>query len=57
MNKPVLECRGITKIFSDGELYVDVLKGIDLSIPQNELFGIVGASGSGKSTTYSRRFR
>jgi lipoprotein-releasing system ATP-binding protein len=50
MNKPVLECRGITKIFSDGELYVDVLKGIDLSIPQNELFGIVGASGSGKST-------
>ncbi|MGB6977422.1 MAG: lipoprotein-releasing ABC transporter ATP-binding protein LolD [Gammaproteobacteria bacterium] len=50
LNKPALECRGITKTFNDGNLYVEVLRGIDLSVPQNELLGIVGASGSGKST-------
>jgi lipoprotein-releasing system ATP-binding protein len=49
-NKPALECRGIAKTFDDGALYVEVLRGVDLSIPANELLGIVGASGSGKST-------
>jgi lipoprotein-releasing system ATP-binding protein len=50
INKPALECRGIAKIFNDGNLYVEVLKEINLSVPQNELVGVVGASGSGKST-------
>lgn len=51
MNKsPIIECRGLTKTFADGELYVEVLKGVDLTVQPSELLAIMGASGSGKST-------
>ncbi|MDP1707650.1 MAG: lipoprotein-releasing ABC transporter ATP-binding protein LolD [Gammaproteobacteria bacterium] len=47
---PVLECRGLTKTFSEGGLYAEVLKNVDLSIAAGESVAIIGASGSGKST-------
>ena len=46
----VLTCRGLSKRFHDGELDVEVLRGVDLAVIKGETLAIVGASGSGKST-------
>ncbi len=50
MSDALLATKDLGKHFSDGELRVDVLKGIDFSIKKNESVAIIGASGSGKST-------
>jgi len=49
-NAMAVSCRGLMKSFVQGDLHVDVLKGIDLDVPQGDCLAIVGASGSGKST-------
>lgn len=46
MNECMIEARGIVKHFGS----VEVLKGIDLSIPKGQITSIVGASGAGKTT-------
>ncbi len=50
MNNAVLTCDSLKKNFSQGELSVDVLRGIDLDVKQSERIAIIGSSGSGKST-------
>jgi lipoprotein-releasing system ATP-binding protein len=50
MSSIVLECRGVKKSYWQGNLAVDVLCDIDLSVAAGERIAIVGASGSGKST-------
>jgi polar amino acid transport system ATP-binding protein len=42
----VLEVRGVTKAYGDAE----VLRGIDLQVPEHQAVALIGASGSGKST-------
>jgi lipoprotein-releasing system ATP-binding protein len=47
---PVLECRGLRKIYMQGQVEVPVLLGIDLAVAAGERVAIIGSSGSGKST-------
>jgi lipoprotein-releasing system ATP-binding protein len=49
MNK-VLMCDGLTKVFAEGKLYVDVLRDINFTALPGEMIAIIGPSGSGKST-------
>lgn len=46
----VFRTRGLTKVYSMGEVQVHALRGIDLELYAGELVVLLGASGSGKST-------
>lgn len=50
MTDYVLETKSLSKSFVDGDLSVDVLKGVSMRIIAGETVAILGASGSGKST-------
>ena len=47
---PVIEARGLTKVYQMGEMEVRALRGVDLDILPGEMMSIMGPSGSGKST-------
>lgn len=46
----MIEVRGLKKSIRNGTRVVEILRGIDLVIPQGQFVAIMGASGSGKST-------
>ncbi len=48
--EPLIQLRDLRRSFQSGDLSVEVLKGITLSIEEGEFIAIMGASGSGKST-------
>jgi D-methionine transport system ATP-binding protein len=47
---PLIQIRGLSKVFSTESGDVNVLEDIDLDIKEGEIFGIIGMSGAGKST-------
>lgn len=46
----MIELRNLTKTFRSGDLTVEALKDVNLTIPDGDVFGIIGMSGAGKST-------
>ncbi len=51
MSRPIIEMKGIVKSFYVGTLNeLEILHGLDISVPEGQFVSIVGASGSGKST-------
>ncbi|HBH36529.1 MAG TPA: lipoprotein-releasing system ATP-binding protein LolD, partial [Gammaproteobacteria bacterium] len=46
-NEIILSCRDLVRTFSDGELSVEVLKGVTLDVKKGESLSIIGSSGSG----------
>jgi putative ABC transport system ATP-binding protein len=53
MGQPVIELRGISKVYQTDEVETHALAGIDLTILRNEYVSIAGPSGCGKSTLLS----
>ncbi len=47
---PLLELKGVTKVYGAGGAAMQALRGIDLRIEQGEFTAVMGPSGSGKST-------
>src|SRR3954470_13216305 len=46
----LVSVRGVHKYFTRGSERIDVLKGVNLDIPQGEFLALMGPSGSGKTT-------
>jgi putative ABC transport system ATP-binding protein len=48
--KPLVEVKGLSKHFGEGESRVDALRDVTISVGAGEVVGLLGPSGSGKST-------
>ena len=50
MAEPIIEVRGVTKVYHVGVEVIHALRGVDLTVHAGEMVAIMGSSGSGKST-------
>jgi putative ABC transport system ATP-binding protein len=52
MSDPIIQVRGLRKVYRVGDVDVEALRGVDLTVGRGELLCVVGPSGSGKSTLF-----
>ena len=50
MSMPILQFEAVTKVYVQGRLEVQALRGLDLRVEPGEFTALVGPSGSGKTT-------
>jgi ABC-type lipoprotein export system ATPase subunit len=50
---PLIELSNISHDYNNGAGRISVLRGVDLSVGQNEIVAVMGPSGCGKSTLLS----
>jgi lipoprotein-releasing system ATP-binding protein len=50
LSDPVLSIRGLRRSYVTGDTTLEVLKGVDVDVHAGEIVGLIGPSGSGKSS-------
>ncbi|HET7792228.1 MAG TPA: ABC transporter ATP-binding protein [Rhizobacter sp.] len=50
MSEPLIQLRGVKRIYGEGDVALLALKGVDLTVHAGEFVAVMGPSGSGKST-------